>query len=154
MGAAIEDAAGAGAYRPTRRAAVGPANPAFRRNPVARRALAAETASRTSGIRSRITSKGAIMEHEELIRIARRRAGMKFGFFIHLAVFIAVNALLFVINQRTTPGVSWFAFPLGGWAIGLSIHGLAVYLSGSGLRERMVEDELRKLESRRSAGAR
>jgi uncharacterized membrane protein len=94
------------------------------------------------------------MEHDELIRIARRRAGMKFGFFIHLAVFIAVNALLFVVNQRTTPGVSWFAFPLGGWAIGLSIHGLAVYLSGSGLRERMVEGELRKLEARRAAGAR
>ena len=94
------------------------------------------------------------MEHEELIRIARRRAGMKFGFFIHLTVFIAVNALLYVINRQTTPGFSWFAFPLGGWAIGLSIHGLAVYLSGSGLRERMVEDELRKLESRRGPGAR
>jgi hypothetical protein len=94
------------------------------------------------------------MEHEQLVRIARRRAGMKFGFFIHLTVFIAVNTLLFVINQRTTPGYSWFAFPLGGWAIGLSIHGLAVYFSGSGLRERMVEGELRKLESRRAPGAR
>lgn len=94
------------------------------------------------------------MEHQELIRIARRRAGMKYGFFIHLTVFIAVNALLFVINQQTTPGFSWFAFPLGGWAIGLCIHGLAVYLSGSGLRERMVEDELRKLELRRGSGAR
>lgn len=94
------------------------------------------------------------MEQEELVRIARRRAGMKFGFFIHLMVFIAVNALLFAINQRTTPGMSWFAFPLGGWAIGLAIHGLAVFLSTSGLRERMVESELRKLESRRNAGAR
>jgi len=94
------------------------------------------------------------MEHDQLVHIARRRAGMKFGFFIHLAVFIAVNVLLFVINQQTTPGYSWFAFPLGGWAIGLSIHGLAVYLSGSGLRERLVEDELRKLESRRGQGAR
>jgi len=89
------------------------------------------------------------MEHDERVRIARRRAGMKFGFLVHLTVFIAVNALLFVINQRTTPGFSWFAFPLGGWAIGLSLHGLAVYLSGSGMRERMIEDELRKLESRR-----
>lgn len=94
------------------------------------------------------------MEHEEPIRIARRRAGRKIGLFIHLAVFIAVNALLFVINQRTTPGFSWFAFPLGGWAIGLSIHGLAVYLPDSGLRERMVEGELRKLKSRRDEGAR
>lgn len=94
------------------------------------------------------------MEREELVRTARRRAGMKFGFFIHLVVFIAVNTLLFVINQRATPGLSWFAFPLGGWAIGLSVHGLAVYLSASGLRERMVDDELRKLEARRAASAR
>jgi uncharacterized membrane protein len=94
------------------------------------------------------------MEHEQLVRIARRRAGMKFGFFIHLSVFIAVNTLLFVINQQATPGYTWFPFPLGGWAIGLSIHGLAVYLSDSGLRERMIEDELRKLESRRVPGAR
>ena len=101
-----------------------------------------------------MTSKGNIMEHEQLVRLAGRRAGRKFGFFIHLTVFIAVNALLFIINQQTNPGFSWFAFPLGGWAIGLSIHGLAVYLSGSGLRERMVEDELRRLESRRAPGAR
>ncbi|MBE0623224.1 MAG: 2TM domain-containing protein [Burkholderiales bacterium] len=94
------------------------------------------------------------MEHEHLVRLARRRAGMKFGFFIHLSVFIAVNTLLFLINQQATPGYTWFPFPLGGWAVGLSIHGLAVYLSGSGLRERMVDDELRKLESRRAPGAR
>lgn len=94
------------------------------------------------------------MDHEQLVRIARRRAGMKFGFFIHLAVFVAVNTLLFIINQRTVPGFSWFAFPLGGWSVGLSIHGLAVYFAISGLRERMVESELRKLESRRVAGAR
>ena len=94
------------------------------------------------------------MEREQMERIARRRAGAKFGFFIHLAVFIAVNTLLFVINQRATPEFSWFAFPLGGWAVGLSMHGLAVYLSASGLRERMVESELRALESRRASGAR
>jgi hypothetical protein len=103
---------------------------------------------------SPIASKGNIMEHEERVRTARRRAGRKFGFLVHLTVFIAVNALLFFINQQTTPGISWFALPLGGWVIGLSIHGLVAYLSGSGLRERMVEDELRKLESRHVPGAR
>ncbi len=94
------------------------------------------------------------MEHEQLVRTARRRAGMKVGFFIHLAVFVSVNTLLFVVNQQTTPGYAWVPFPLGGWALGLTIHGLAVYFSLSGLRERMVEDELRKLESRQNAGAR
>ena len=94
------------------------------------------------------------MEQEELVRTARWRAGRKLGFFIHLAVFVVVNALLFAINQRATPGFSWFAFPLGGWAIGLAIHGLAVYFSTSELRERMVENELRKLKSRGGPGAR
>ncbi len=41
---------------------------------------------------------------------------------IHLAVFVAVNAMLYFINQRTTPGITWFTFALGGWAIGLAIH--------------------------------
>lgn len=94
------------------------------------------------------------MHDETLLRTARRRASAKFGFLIHFTVFAAVNAMLFFINQRTTSGLNWFAFPLGGWAIGLAIHGLVVYLSGSGLREQMVESELRKLESRRGTGAR
>lgn len=90
---------------------------------------------------------------QDLRRIARRRAAAKFGFVIHLAVFAAVNALLFFINQRATPGVSWFAFPLGGWTIGLAIHGLAVFLSTSGLKERMVEGEMRRLRAQGGPGA-
>lgn len=86
----------------------------------------------------------------DLLRIARRRAAAKFGFLIHLTVFAAVNGLLYAINQRTTPGLSWFAFPLGGWAIGLAIHGLATFLSVSGLRERLVADELARLERNRA----
>jgi hypothetical protein len=92
------------------------------------------------------------MEHQDLIRIARRRAAAKLGFLIHLTVFVAVNALLFFINRQTTPDVSWFAFPLGGWAIGLAIHGAVVGLAGSGFRERMVEAELRRLQATRAPG--
>ena len=94
------------------------------------------------------------MEQKDLARIARRRAGAKLGFMIHLTVFVTVNAFLYFINQRTTPGVTWFPFPLGGWAIGLAIHGLVVFLSGSGLREHLVEAELRKLKAGVTPGAR
>jgi len=92
------------------------------------------------------------MVDKEMMRIARRRAGMKLGFFIHFGVFAAVNALLFALNQQVTPQHTWFAFPLGGWAIGLTMHGLAVYFSLSGLRERMIEEELRKLGKRADPG--
>ena len=94
------------------------------------------------------------MEDKDLARLARRRAKAKFGFMIHFTVFAAVNAFLFFVNQRTTPGVAWFPFPLGGWAIGLAIHGLVVFVSGSGLRERMVEAEMRRLQAGRAPGAR
>ena len=94
------------------------------------------------------------MEQKDLVRIARRRAHAKFGFLIHLTVFVLVNAMLFFINQSTSPGVAWSLFPLAGWGLGLSIHGLAVFLSGSGLRERMIEGELRKLRSNSTPGAR
>ena len=87
------------------------------------------------------------MDQKDLYRIARRRAAAKLGFLIHLTVFVAVNVMLYVVNQRATPGLAWFPFPLGGWAIGLTIHGLAVFLSTSGLRERAIADELRKLEA-------
>jgi len=103
---------------------------------------------------SRLAKQGVDMDEQELLRIARRRAGRKFGFFIHLAVYIAVNVLLFAINRQTTPEISWYAFPLGGWGVAVCIHGLVVFLSNSGMRERMVENELRKLKSRGDPGAR
>ena len=92
------------------------------------------------------------VEREQQLRIARRRAGAKFGFYVHLAIFVAVNTLLYVVNLRAAPEIHWHLFPLGGWVIGLAIHGLAVFFSGSGLRERMVEAEMRKLEAKRSPG--
>jgi 2TM domain len=96
------------------------------------------------------------MNPENLDRIARKRAGAKLGFYIHAAVFVVVNLALFVINGQATPARLWFFWPLGGWGIGLAFHGLAVFLlaSGSGLRERMVQAERRRLESQSVPGQR
>ena len=93
------------------------------------------------------------MHTEDLATIARRRASAKFGFLIHLGVFIAVNLGLVAINYSIDPGFAWHRFPLAGWALGLAIHGLAVYFIGSGLRERMVDAEMKKLEAQRTSGA-
>lgn len=85
---------------------------------------------------------------EDLERLARRRAGAKLGFYIHAAVFAAVNLALFAINRQFSPHYAWHFWPLGGWAIGLAFHGLAVFLAGSGLQERMIENERRRLQAR------
>ena len=89
------------------------------------------------------------MTDTETVLIARRRVRAKFGFLIHLAVFVAVGAALIVVNLNATPHIRWFPFPLAGWGLGLGIHGLAVFLSLSGLRERMIATEVRKLTMRK-----
>lgn len=90
------------------------------------------------------------MNDEQLQRLARRRAAAKLGFFIHLAVFVLVNGGLRLLNHATTPDLAWSLWPLGGWALGLAIHGLAVFLApGLGaMKARMTEEELRRLKSR------
>jgi hypothetical protein len=48
------------------------------------------------------------------------------GLMIHATVYVAVNALLFVIWLVTWTGFPWFLFPLMGWGVGLASH-TAVY---------------------------
>ena len=98
------------------------------------------------------------MEQDEM-RLARKRAGARMGFMIHATVFVAVGMLLIFLSQAglathgATRHANWPMFPLGGWAIGLFFHGLAVYARGplSGIRERMIQTELERIRTNRNA---
>jgi 2TM domain len=83
---------------------------------------------------------------QELREQAKKRVDIKMGFLVHLAVFVAVNLGLFVLNG-VTGGGRWHVFPLWGWGLGLAIHGLVTLLAlrGQGLRERMMAAELERL---------
>jgi hypothetical protein len=81
----------------------------------------------------------------DLRRRAERRADAKIGFRIHVLIYVLVNAGLVVLNLLTSPDHLWFIWPMLGWGIGLLGHGLGVYAIGSHSRERMIEDELRRL---------
>ena len=87
---------------------------------------------------------------QSLERRAKRRVGMKIGFYIHAFVFIVVNIGLYAINS-STGGPRWSNFPLWGWGLGLAIHGIVtlVNLQGDGLRARMVDREVERLRQRR-----
>ncbi len=79
-----------------------------------------------------------------LERTARRRAGMKMGWFIHAGVYVAVNLLLAAISAAG--GRHWAVYPALGWGLGLAIHGVVVFLvAGGGLYENLVERERRQL---------
>ncbi|NYT16831.1 MAG: 2TM domain-containing protein [Methanomicrobiales archaeon] len=69
------------------------------------------------------------MEDEAYQRAKSQVEALK-GFYSHLGVFIAVNALLFVINYLTSPGFWWFYWVTIFWGFGLLMHGLGVFSHG------------------------
>ena len=69
------------------------------------------------------------MEDQEVYQIARKRVEEKFGFYVHLSVYIAVNIFLIIINLSTSTQYLWFKWPLMGWGIGLFFHALKVFVS-------------------------
>ncbi len=91
----------------------------------------------------------ATLSPADIERLARRRAGAKLGWLIHAAVFVSVNALLMTISLAN--GKPWAIFPLAGWALGLAIHGAAVWLGspGSALHEHLLQNERKALEAKR-----
>lgn len=78
----------------------------------------------------------------------------RIGFYIHVAVFLLVNALLITINLRTTPENIWFYWPLMGWGLGIVLHaGLLLALPNrpaSGQRRLAAELRSKPRTSRRS----
>jgi hypothetical protein len=88
-------------------------------------------------------------QESQIERTARRRAILKLSWLIHAFVYVAVNLLL--MSLAAAAGRSWAMYPLMGWAIGLGVHGLVVFLAtdGGGLFERLVARERARLEPQR-----
>jgi hypothetical protein len=86
---------------------------------------------------------------EEVDRLARKRAAAKLGWYIHAAVYLTVNLLLTLLSALS--GHHWAVFPAMGWGLGLAIHGAVVFLAlpGSGLHERLLQQERARLQTQR-----
>jgi hypothetical protein len=87
------------------------------------------------------------MSEEEMRQKAERRAHAKLGFRSHLITYVIVILGLAVLNLGTSPHYLWFLWAAAGWGIGLIAHGISVYVDGSGLRERMIAEELERLRA-------
>ena len=87
------------------------------------------------------------LSHEELDRLARKRAGAKLGWYIHATVYLLVNVVVFAMSRYAFGERPWSVFPLLGWGLGLTLHGVSVFVlgKGSGIRERMVQKERDRL---------
>ncbi len=94
------------------------------------------------------------MDREKLYQKARQRVEEIKGFYMHLIMYIAVNAGLFLINRHSSPGHWWFYYPLFGWGIGLIAHAVSVFgipgILGEEWEERKIEKLVKKMEERQS----
>lgn len=67
------------------------------------------------------------------------------SFYIHLAQYVMVIALLAVINLITLPAYLWFIWPALGWGLGLAFHAASVFHLGpfdGAWEKRQVEKHL------------
>jgi hypothetical protein len=81
----------------------------------------------------------AAFREREARQILKRRA-----FYLHLAVFVAVQVMLFAVWALVGGGFPWFLFPLMGWGIGLVAHGATAFLM-SNPNDIVLEREQKRL---------
>ena len=91
---------------------------------------------------------------EEIERLARKRAGAKLGWYVHAMVYVLVNLVFWAMSQHGFGSRPWSVFPLLGWGLGLTLHGISVFVLGTGsaLRERLVQKERERLQRRQGPG--
>jgi hypothetical protein len=74
---------------------------------------------------------------------AIRRVSAKRTFWLHLSVYVLVNALLTLIWVVGSGGDFWPAWPMLGWGIGLGAHAVSVFLAPMAISEERIDRELR-----------
>lgn len=83
---------------------------------------------------------------------AIQRIRDKREFWVHLAVYLAVNTLLVVIWALTASEYFWPLWPILGWGIAIVVHAVRVYWGSAEISEAQIEREMHgRLGSQTSA---
>ena len=79
-------------------------------------------------------------------QMAIRRIRAKRAFWVHLSVYILVNAFLMVVWAVSSADYFWPVWPILGWGIGVGAHAVSVFLAPMDISEERID---RELQSRR-----
>ena len=86
------------------------------------------------------------MSEEEIYEEAKQRVEAKKYFYVHLALYICINAFLIIIWAFVADGgFPWFIFPLFGWGIGIVFHFLEVFVLKGKVEKEAIEKEAEKI---------
>ncbi len=103
---------------------------------------------RPSKEQRRVTDTEQPVEETASYRRAKARVEAVRGFFIHLTIYLIINAFLLGLNLITTPDHLWFYWPLLGWGAGVAINGFVVFGVSSSWGARWEERKIREYMDR------
>ena len=75
---------------------------------------------------------------------AIKRIRAKRGFWVHLAMYFAVNGMLVGIWAATAADYFWPIWPMLGWAVGVVGHWVTVFVGPEEISEERISRELER----------
>jgi hypothetical protein len=88
------------------------------------------------------------MNDTERYQRAHQRVQQLRSFYIHLVVYLIVNAGLFLIDLAQDGEINWFYWSLLGWGIALAVHAFVTFAEGVWLGRDWEERKTRELMER------
>ena len=67
-------------------------------------------------------------EHDAAVERATKRVKELRDFYVHLAVYVVVNAGLVLLDLVQGDGLQWAQWVIFGWGIGLAAHWVSVFV--------------------------
>lgn len=76
---------------------------------------------------------------------AKKAVEERLGFYVHLTAYILVNAYFVFLSVRNG-GYFWAIWPMAGWGIGLTFHGIGVFgfFNNNSWKNKQIQKELEK----------
>lgn len=86
-------------------------------------------------------------ETEAVLKEAERQADNRVALFLHFLVFLASCIVLIIVNLVSNDGISWSKWIILGWAVGLLMHSICMFLTSVSIKYRstVVKKRLAKL---------
>lgn len=112
-------------------------------DPAARETVMALAAAFGVDVAALVVDIDGEIRKSNALEAERKNAQFWLSFWIHLATYIFVIALLLTLNLYKKPDDLWVLWPAIGWGIGVAAHGLAAFITG---RVAQTEAKLRSLD--------
>ena len=86
------------------------------------------------------------MTETDRYQMAKKKVRELKDFWVHLAVFLVVNAGLTTLNLVQTPDKLWFYWVLMGWGAGILLHAFQAF--GGGVAKNWEEKKIKEIMKR------